>query len=698
MIKKINSFLIFIIVIFSLIYTKPRIAVIEFEGAGVDKTSSSTITDRFLFELSKTNRFDILEREMMNKILNEQKFQNSGCVKQECIVKIGELIAVQQIVTGTISKIEDFYSLNIRLIDVQTGEIVYQDMDDFEGRISDFMKIAVKNSALRMSAEMSHNTGMNKGDKTTYSTTVKGIAIFNLNLSNVAIFVDDRYSSRSSGKKIKLSLTEGIHHIKFSKDGYKDFEKEVNILPNEELNYNVELKIGSSRKQEEILTGILMVRSEPSNAIVFVDGVEKGITLLQIADIGIGEHEIRIEKNLYYPYAEIVTIAPDAIIEVQASLKSRFGKLVINTNPSGAVIKINGQTKGRSPVMLNQLASGTYSINISKELYHTHREKFEITDGSDNIRNINLIPAFGRLEVKSNPTGGEVFIDGQFKGITPISLNELPSGNYNIKIIYPLYETVEKEIIIEDGQLNKQNYKLEARSGTLTILGKPTGASVFINNIEIGKLPLNDIRLSEGMAEIKISSTDYHSKVDYINIRRNKHEKLNTNLIRHYGKLIIITEPPEAEIFLDGEHRGKSPQILNDIPTGSHKLEIKHSEFLNESNEFNLLLNEKKEFRFELMTYEGSIQEEIDKLKQRRRRYIWAAITSFSISGGSQYFSTMSYNDYENASTTLDAEKFYNYSIYGNNVFVGGASIGILLIPQIIKITFKINTLEKSLN
>ena len=88
----------------------------KFEGSGVDEITSKNITDRFSYELSKTRRFDIVEREMMDKILEEQKFQASGCVADECAVEIGELIGVSQIVAGNVCKIEDFYSLNIKLI------------------------------------------------------------------------------------------------------------------------------------------------------------------------------------------------------------------------------------------------------------------------------------------------------------------------------------------------------------------------------------------------------------------------------------------------------------------------------------------------------------------------------------------------------------------------------------------------------
>ncbi|MCS5610026.1 MAG: PEGA domain-containing protein, partial [Candidatus Poribacteria bacterium] len=309
--------IIWFIVAISWIIGQDRIAVMKFEGSGVDEITSKNITDRFSYELSKTHRFDIVEREMMDKILEEQKFQASGCVADECAVEIGQLIGVSQIVAGSISKIGDFYSLNIKLIDVATGKIIYQDMDDHEGKVTDFIKGTIKNIAMRMAAEASMGSDQSGETATQYASTRKGKVIFNINQINVAIFMDGQYNSLSSGNQVTLSIAEGMHTIKFSLSGFKNWEKEINVLANQELSYDVSLTPGSST-QVEATTGILVVRSEPIGATVYVDGIEKGTTTLQITDIGVGDHEIRVEKNLYYSYSEIVNIQPDMIGEVKA--------------------------------------------------------------------------------------------------------------------------------------------------------------------------------------------------------------------------------------------------------------------------------------------------------------------------------------------------------------------------------------------
>jgi curli biogenesis system outer membrane secretion channel CsgG len=64
--------------------TVPTIAVMDFGGLNVTKEDAASLTDRFRFELMKTKKFDVMERNEMNLILQEQEFQKTDCVDQAC--------------------------------------------------------------------------------------------------------------------------------------------------------------------------------------------------------------------------------------------------------------------------------------------------------------------------------------------------------------------------------------------------------------------------------------------------------------------------------------------------------------------------------------------------------------------------------------------------------------------------------------
>ena len=100
------------------------IAIIDFEGIGVSIDEVRVLTQRLASELISLNVYQLFGRSKVDQLLKEQKFQHSGCVDAVCAVKIGKLAGVDHMVIGTISKIGNTYSVDSRMIDVESGKSV----------------------------------------------------------------------------------------------------------------------------------------------------------------------------------------------------------------------------------------------------------------------------------------------------------------------------------------------------------------------------------------------------------------------------------------------------------------------------------------------------------------------------------------------------------------------------------------------
>ncbi len=70
-------------------------------------------------------KFNVVEKQNMEKILAEQAFQQTGCTNEGCAVKLGKLLNVKVMIVGSFGKLLTEYFVTIRVIDVQTGESVY---------------------------------------------------------------------------------------------------------------------------------------------------------------------------------------------------------------------------------------------------------------------------------------------------------------------------------------------------------------------------------------------------------------------------------------------------------------------------------------------------------------------------------------------------------------------------------------------
>jgi hypothetical protein len=97
----------------------------------VSTSEASILTDRIRSLVVKSRLFRVMERESMDKILQEQGFSTTqNCDSADCSLQIGRLLSVRRIITGSVSKLGNIYSLNLRVIDVERGTILEEEFTD----------------------------------------------------------------------------------------------------------------------------------------------------------------------------------------------------------------------------------------------------------------------------------------------------------------------------------------------------------------------------------------------------------------------------------------------------------------------------------------------------------------------------------------------------------------------------------------
>lgn len=119
--------------------SKVTAAVLDFEGAGINKMEAVTLTQRLGSELVKTNALIIVERNQMNEIMEEQGFQQSGCTSAECAAEIGALLGVQKMITGSFGKIGNTYTIDARMFSVETGQTEKTVTKTYKGEVDDLL-------------------------------------------------------------------------------------------------------------------------------------------------------------------------------------------------------------------------------------------------------------------------------------------------------------------------------------------------------------------------------------------------------------------------------------------------------------------------------------------------------------------------------------------------------------------------------
>lgn len=121
------SLIISIFVLFNQAFCVERmtIAVMELEvKGGLSANEASILTEKVREALFHTGKYTVLDRSSMDEILKEMGLSQTGCTSVECIVNVGRVLSAQNMVAGYIGKIGTTYSMALRIINVQTGEII----------------------------------------------------------------------------------------------------------------------------------------------------------------------------------------------------------------------------------------------------------------------------------------------------------------------------------------------------------------------------------------------------------------------------------------------------------------------------------------------------------------------------------------------------------------------------------------------
>lgn len=106
---------------------KTRIAIPDFQVQG-DRFEygdmGGIVAEWMTIALVREGRFEIIERRMLAKLLEEQKLGLAGVVDSATASEVGKVIGVQMLITGTIVNLSGNVSINARIINVENAEII----------------------------------------------------------------------------------------------------------------------------------------------------------------------------------------------------------------------------------------------------------------------------------------------------------------------------------------------------------------------------------------------------------------------------------------------------------------------------------------------------------------------------------------------------------------------------------------------
>jgi hypothetical protein len=504
---------------------------------------------------------------------------------------------------------------------------------------------------------------------------------FRLNQSDVMISSGNMAPVQAPGSTAVRFVPRGQHNFRFSKQGFRDEELDINVQ--EEQTIDVNLTPGETTTTLS-LPGFIMIESTPSEAEVFLNDQRVGSTPYQGRHIA-GSYTLMLRYPLFHEHTESFNLSEGATVSLPpVNLKPRFGYWQVTSTPSGAAVYLDDRMMGTTPLSRAEIGSGTHELKVRKDLYREHQETFTIADGDDKTFNISLNPAFGQLKITSEPTGAKVFIEGREVGTTPYENLQLASGTLNVRLSMELYSDAREQIIVRDGETTDRFIALTRNFGTLKV--NAADAEIFIDNSRVAT-GSHTANLPPGRYKVKAIRNLHHDDELDVSIIVGETTEITLTPRPRQGALVISSQPFEtrgAEIFINDRKRSETTPASFPLLIGSYKVSVKKPGYLDATRQLEILEGQEHEMVFNMQTFEGSMLQKARRHKTAKIIYGSATIAAAGAGAYFRYSAMTLADDYKTATT--DANTIYNryeqHDLYSYIAFGAAVPLGILTIVK----------------
>lgn len=222
------------------------------------------------------------------------------------------------------------------------------------------------------------------------------------------------------------------------------------------------------------------------------------------------------------------------IFNVISKVVHQYGKIKATSTPSNAKVYLDGSYRGTTPLLISNVKVGEHDIKFTKKDYYDRSKTVQVKENytTYTAARLNPIPRTGSLDIDSDPSYAEVYLDGSYRGRTPLTISNLEVGEYQIRIskdgYYDWYSTAQ----VKQNMTTQIFAPLEPMTGSLYVTSSPRYARVFLDGIEQGTTPLTITDIEEGWHEVVIIKEYYRAYVEYLYIYAGEQTEVEADLDR----------------------------------------------------------------------------------------------------------------------------------------------------------------------
>jgi hypothetical protein len=285
-------------------------------------------------------------------------------------------------------------------------------------------------------------------------------------------------------------------------------------------------------------------------------------------------------RKRWWPAVAAIVVLALAGIALPAARKFVFppppvteGTLNVTTDPAGARLFVDGVERGSTPLTV-ALKPGPHSLEVRGEGTAPRLMPVTITAGAALSQYLELpkaAAAVGQIQVRTEPAGAHVSIDGVARGSSPVTVAALTPGEHQVVVESDL-GSVKQTVVVEAGMTASLMVPLAAPdgapvSGWVTI-SAPADLQIFESKRLIGSSQTERLMVTAGRHELELVNEPLgYRAVRTVQVAAGKVTPLKVEFPKG---TIALNAVPWAEVWLDGEKIGETPIGNLQVTIGTH--------------------------------------------------------------------------------------------------------------------------------
>jgi serine/threonine protein kinase len=280
------------------------------------------------------------------------------------------------------------------------------------------------------------------------------------------------------------------------------------------------------------LTGTLSVQTNPPGAAVFVDGVAHGNTPARLS-LPPGAHIVELRgRGVPRVLPVSVTAGAEASQYLELPETPALGSLLVQSDPPGAGVKVDGVDHGKAPASIADLAPGDHVVVLQAEGSQPVTQHVVIQAGvtSSVLSPVSVAaagPVSGWITIKA-PFTMEVHEGGRLLGTSDTDRIMLSAGRHDVQLVNEtLGYRANRAVQVPPGKV--QPITIDPPQGTININATPW-AEVWIDDRRVGETPIGNLAVPIGPHEIVFRHPQFGEKHQAVSVTLNAPVRISMDM------------------------------------------------------------------------------------------------------------------------------------------------------------------------